>query len=339
MSEPTAAPLDTAEPWSEARPPHLPDRLTAVPWLAWPFVGLALALLVVAWPRVQEVFAPGGFSVALLIGEAEPAIVALLGAALFWRHPDALRALPHVVVGVTLLAAREVLRAVSPVLEGAFATLTPAPEAFPFFVPLSTAYDAFATLVGLFGLVYLARGLAEARRFEDRGSSGEATLFVVVLVLLLGAAQFSTIGDLPADASMTIGTLVGVSLALTTLNLLAWGYLTLTAGRGWLAGEAPTRGWLAATLAGLCLFVSTIVLAVLNWVVSAPSDGALLIAHVASLIRTAAFALLLLALAMGLPSTDQIEWVEPEDAEAAEGDEPAPTLDPSAVPSPDSARS
>lgn len=312
MSESTAEPIEPADTWPEARPPHLPDRLTAVSWLAWPFVALALGLLVVAWPRIQDVFAPGGFSVAGFIGELEAAAVALLGAALFWRHPDALRTLPRVVVGVTLLAAREILRAAAPALEGAFATLTPAPEAFPFFVPLATAYNAFATVVGLFGLVYLARGLGEARRFEDGGSSRPATFAVVVLALLLGAAQWSTIGNLPADASMTIGTLVAVSLALTTLNLLAWGDLTLTAGRGWLAGEVPARGWLAAMLAGVALFLSTIVLAVLNWVVIGPSDPGFVISQTAFLIRIAASVLLLAAFAIGLPSTAQVEWVDAE---------------------------
>lgn len=317
MSEPIAEPLDAAEAWPEARPPHLPDRLTAVPWLAWPFVGLALVLLVVAWPRVQEVFAPGGFSVMRLIAELDALAVALLGAALFWRHPDALRTMPHVVVGVTLLAAREVLRAAGPALQGAFSTLTPAPEAFPFFVPLSTAYSAFATVVGLFGMIYLARGLAEARRFENGGSSRPATLAVVVLALLLGAAQWTTIGDLPADSSMTIGTLVAVSLSLTTLNLLAWGYLTLTAGRGWLAGEAPSRGWLAATLAGVCLFLSTIIVAALNWVAIAPSDATLAVAQLAGLISFAASVLLLVAFVIGLPSTAQVEWPDGEEAEPA----------------------
>lgn len=335
MSDTTADPLDAADAWPEARPPHLPDRLTAVPWMAWPYVAVAFVLLVVAWPRIQGVFAPGGLSVMFLIVELEVVAVALLGAALFWRHPDALRTLPRVVAGVTLLAARDVLRALSPALEGAFVMITPAPEAFPFFVPLSTAYNAFATVVGLFGLVYLARGLADARRFEGDGSSRSTTLAVVVLVVLLGAAQWSTIGDLPADASMTIGTLVAVSLTLTTLNLLAWGYLTLTVGRGWLAGEAPSRGWLAATLAGVCLFLSTIILAILNWVVIAPSDPAFVISQSASLIRVAAFVLLLVALAIGLPSTAQVEWVEAQESRVDE----EPTLDPPAGPPPGSARS
>lgn len=304
MSEPTAEPLDVADPWPEARPPHLPDRLAAVPWLAWPYVAVAIVLLAVAWPRVQDVFAPVGFSLILLIVEIESIAIALFGAALFWRHPDALRTLPHVVVGVTLLAVRELLRAVAPALDGAFATLTPAPEAFPFFVPLDTAYDAFATLVGLFGLVYLARGLGEARRFEG-GSSRSTTLAVVVLALLLVAAQWSIIGTLPADASMTIGTLVAVSLGLTALNLLAWAYLTLTAARGWLAGEAPTRGWLAATAAGVSMYLSTILLAILNWVAIAPSDPAFIISQAASLLGVAAWVLLLVALALGPPSTTE----------------------------------
>lgn len=303
MSEPTAEPMDAADAWPEARPPHLPDRLTAVPWMAWPYVAVAVVLLATALPRVQDVFAPGGFSLLHLIFELEPTVVALLGAALFWRHPDALRTLPRVVMGVTLLAASEVLRALAPALADAFATITPAPEALPFFVPLSTAYNAFATVVGLFGLVYLARGLADARRLEDGESSRSITVAVVILALLLGVAQWSTIGDVPADSSMTIGTLVAVSLGLTTLYLLAWGYLTLTVGRGWLAGEVPTRAWLVATLGGVSLFVSTIVLAILEWVVIAPTNPVFIIAQVASSLRIAASVLLLVAFALGLPST------------------------------------
>ena len=40
MTEPTGQTIE-GEPWPEARGPHLPDRLTRIPLLVWPFVILA----------------------------------------------------------------------------------------------------------------------------------------------------------------------------------------------------------------------------------------------------------------------------------------------------------
>ena len=54
MTEPTGHTMD-GTPWVEPRGPHLPDRLSAVGWLAWPFVILAGILAGLAWPRIVDV--------------------------------------------------------------------------------------------------------------------------------------------------------------------------------------------------------------------------------------------------------------------------------------------
>ncbi|MEO5885359.1 MAG: hypothetical protein ABIQ58_07600 [Candidatus Limnocylindrales bacterium] len=333
MTEPTGHTMD-GTPWVEPRGPHLPDRLMAVGWLAWPFVILAGILAGLAWPRIVD--AASGDAVQILavaIGQLDPVGVALLGAALFVRHPGAIRTLPHLVVGVTLLAVREVLRVLGVPLDAIFAGITPPSEAFPFFVPFSTAYHTFASVLGVFGLLYLARGLDEARRLEDGRASRPLAVLLASLAVGLGLIQYQRLGDLPADDTGIIGILVVSSITLTTLNLLAWAFLTWTVARGWRAGEAPSGGWLAAVLAGACVFISWATTTALGLLVTGPSDLAVAAIQIAGAIASVAWLLLLVAFAVGLPSTRALS---PE--EVADGDGADPTLDPAAASMPGSAR-
>src|SRR5688500_6853375 len=103
--KPAARTVDTA-PWPEARPPHLPDRITALsPWIA-PFLLLAALQVFLGWQQwASEGTLDVAPSLALHISDLLPSLAAtLLGAALFWRHPQAHRTMPRVALGVALLA-------------------------------------------------------------------------------------------------------------------------------------------------------------------------------------------------------------------------------------------
>ena len=303
MTEPTGQTID-GTPWEEPRPPHLPDRLASMPWLAWPFLIFAAVLAGVAWPRAQDVLAAGGpYGAWSVVTQLDPILTVLLGAALFWRHPDAARELPRIAVCVALLATGEILRLIAEPLAPILAGITPPTEALPGFVPLGSAFDAFATSIGLFGLVYLVRGLDEARRFEDEGSLRRIAIPLVALGLAIGIGKFVRLGQLPVDDTLTVGTVVAVSLILSTLDLLAWVYLIVICARGWRSGDAPSRGWLAALLAGVCVMVAAVLTSAIELLVSTPSEATFLVYLAFASIGTVGWILLLIAFGLGLPST------------------------------------
>lgn len=326
MIEPTGQTID-GTPWEEPGPPHLPDRLASMPWLAWPFLILAAVLTGVAWPRVQGVLADGGpYAIWSIVTQLDPIATVLLGAALFWRHPDAARELPRIAVGVALLAVGEILRLIAEPLAPILAGITPPTEALPGFVPLGSAFDAFATSIGLFGLVYLVRGLDEARRFEDEGSLRRIAIPLVALGLAIGIGKFVRLGQVPVDDTLTVGTVVAVSLILSTLDLLAWVYLIVICARGWRSGESPSRAWLAAMLAGICVLIAAVSTTAIELLVSTPTEATFTVYLAFSSIGTAAWILLLIAFGLGLPSTMEVD----DDSDV----EPDATSDPSVATTP-----
>ena len=168
QDEPSGHRLD-GTPWEEARPPHLPDALTRLsPWLM-PFLLLAGLEVVAGWLEWSVRWQPqDAATAAWIIVNRLPGVCAmLLGAALFWRRPDAHRTVPMIVLGVVLLAAAALLRLASVPLADVFGELTPPSEELPVLVPLQVAFDTFVMLVNIFAVLYVARGLAAARRFED----------------------------------------------------------------------------------------------------------------------------------------------------------------------------
>jgi len=324
MIEPTGQTID-GTPWEEPRPPHLPDRLASMPWLAWPFLILAAVLAGVAWPRVQDVLAAGGpYAIWSIVTQLDPIATVLLGAALFWRHPDAARELPRIAVGVALLAVGEILRLIAEPLAPILATITPPTEALPLFVPLGSAFAAFATSIGLFGLVYLVRGLDEARRFEDEGSLRRIAIPLVALGLAIGIGKFVRLGQVPVDDTLTVGTVVAVSLILSTLDLLAWVYLIVICARGWRSGDAPSRGWLAAMLAGVCVMVAAVLTTAIELLVSTPSEASFMVYLAFASIGTVGWILLLIAFGLGLPSTMEVD----DDSDVDSDVDPDATSDP-----------
>ncbi len=336
MTEPTGRTIE-GEPWPEARGPHLPDRLTRIPLLVWPFVILAVIQVAGIWVANSTAFATDPFYlVQAAFWSIADVTASLLGAALFLRHRDAIRTLPLVVVGVTLLAAEQVvqlLRApLAPMLE---AIMPVAADDFTSSGPVlvSTFYFWGAAILGIFGLVYLARGLDDARRFEAPRTRVLATGLVVVAVVI---TVLGVVGNLRLPEGSILGGpwLLAFNTALGLASLLATSYLVVVAFRGWRADEEPSLGWVLVALSGSVTLVVFLVLAVAS-VLEIQDFG--LLSPMYSTARAIAGVALLAAFLLGLPSTDAVAWDDEDDVD--EVTDLDPTLDPPAVTTPGSAGS
>ena len=309
-----------AFPWEEPRPPHLPDAVTRVsPWVL-PFVLLAAVQVVAAWlDWAAQGDLRGPNAVELIVVQWLPGVCAsLVGAALFYRHPDAHRRLPMLVVGVVLLALAALLRLATDPVADALMAAGPLEDQGWFFASYGI-YGAVISVVSIFALVYMARGLAGARRFADVVSGRALALVAVAVVAIASVVSLASIVG-QADAAAILTPINIVSLALSKIDALAWAYLFVVAFGGWLAGERPRIAWLLAALAAVVDVAFLIVLAASGFVDLSGAGSALL---VLTWLGLAGWVFLLAAFVLGLPSM----------APVSETDRPAPpvTADPLAA--------
>jgi hypothetical protein len=137
-------------------------------------------------------------------------------------------------------------------------------------------------------------------------------LGVVVIIgiatVALTLAPFGT-GSLPATPYEWV--LLGIGFVVSLLHTLAWSYVIAVTFGGWIAGDAPHRGWglaLAASTIGLALRVVNTTLIVIASV-SAPVSSDLF--PVVGVSVTLSWLLLLVAFALGLPATDDPQEATP----------------------------
>ena len=328
MTEPIATRPD-ASTWEEPRGPHLPDVLTRVPLLVWPFVALSVAT---AWALTQQDGLNGLTAVETArwaISEAPSVLAPLVGAALFLRHRDALRALPMLAFGAVLLAVGAVLELVDPWLTEVLREIAPpAADALVVEAPLALWYGVLRPLVPVFAVLYLARGLASARRFDDVGSSRWLVVpagLAIAGIVVYHAWSFATLAG--SDQSEYVAVSVAAA-AIGVGEILAWLHLASTALGGRRAGEDPARGWsfgaagglvyLAATFVFYALFIATTLLGGLWEAGTFAGDTARVIVFLASLGRAVAWLLLLTAFLVGLPAVGEVD--DPADDDEDEFD-------------------
>lgn len=317
------APEPETEPESppEASDRQLPAAVTRSYWLAWAFVLLAIGDI--AWYVISlklPADAPiSDFAVYAL--QVIPSVaVILLPAALLIRHPDATSRARTLLFGTILYALVQGMLILSAPLQGFFESVTPPSEELPFLVPLAAVYNGLISVIAAFGLAYIAVGLSQARRFEDRPRS-VTVLFVPIaavfgtVVGILSVARLD-LGELPM--SPPLGIYFGTSVILGVVRIVAWVYLATAATRGWLADEDPAKGWgLAAIGAGLVVFALALVN--VNGLL-ALQDGTFLTVYRYLIIIGYALGHigLLVAFAIGLPALD---WPDDEDEYEDEYDE------------------
>jgi hypothetical protein len=308
----------TDDLWQEPRGPHLPDTIARIPLGVWPFLALAVLALYGQWDELRSVASLHPVDIAFTVAAGLGAVLSpLLGAALFWRHPDAHRTLPAVTFGVVLFAASTVVNTLrDPVLE-AIRELDP--EMSPV-GPAVIGYQLVQALVVVFAATYLALGLSDSRRFEDRGDH-RGWLALLVLAAVAAPAVTAVVWlTLP-----TVVELVVISLLTQLVTGLAWAFLAWTTLRGWAAGEEPNRAWALAIAAPIAQLSFGLVVAALNVLIygvfgatEAPSALAFNVYRLFDLVVLASWLALLTAFWLGLPAEP-----DPEDSEADEMPEPA----------------
>ena len=325
MSEPIGQTVD-GTPWDEPRGPHLPDRLTGIPLLIWPFVVLAVVQVAVLWmEHAADIARDPVWLGQVFLSGVDDVAASLLGAALLLRHPDAIRTLRLVVVGVVLIAVEQVLGLLEAPIRPMMEALTAASEDGSGYFYVSSAYTFAASLVGTFGILYVALGLDTARRYEGRANRAVVGGLVLVSALIV-AANIASYVQLP-EGSGVIPVLAAGSIVVSFASLLATSYLVVISLGGWRAGESPPLGWALGVASGALTIAAAALVSVA--LVLRPSDVNVLATAYATLTALAWLALLG-AFLVGLPSTAQIEW---------EAVEVAPTPDPPAATPPGSAGS
>ena len=306
--------------WPEPRGPHLPDTLMRVPLGAWPFLALAVLAAYGQWDNVRAVASLHPVDIAFTVAAGLAAVVSpLLGVALFWRHPDAHRTLPAVTFGVVLFAASTVVDTLrDPVLE-AIRQLDP--EMSPV-GPAVIGYQLVQALVGVFAATYLALGLSDARRFEDREDHRGWLLLLVVAAVGAPAATAVVWLTVPTTVELVV-----ISLLAQLVAGLAWAFLAWTTLRGWAAGEEPNRAWALAAAAPIAQLAFGLLVAALNVLIygvvgatEALSPLAFDVYRLFGLVVVASWLALLAAFWLGLPAEPDTDDVVPD----AEPDAPEP---------------
>ena len=325
-AEPNAEP----DPDQEAPGPHPPGTRGRVPWFAWVFILLAIGDLVWYVRTLGLPASPSISDVAVYALQVIPSVaVILLPAALLIRHRDVPSRARTLLFGTILYALVQGLLILTEPLQGFFESVTPASQELPFLVPLAALYSGLISVVTAFGLTYIAVGLSQARRYEDRGRSLTA-LFVptaaifgtVVGVLTVSRLQ---LGDTPMSPTLAI--YLGASVVLGVVRLVVWVYLATVITRGAQAGEDPRAGWRLGML-GAGLVIIALVLVNLNGLLDI-QDQAFVTAYRYAIILGYALGHVSLfgAFVVGLPASDEFDddkdEFDDDDEDEFDDDEPA----------------
>lgn len=335
-SEPTGHTVD-GTPWEEPRPPHLPDPVVAVsrrvPLASWVF--LAIAAILVAWDLrgIVDAAVTPTWIASLAMGLIYTTAPALFGAALFARHPRAFASDPRIVFGIILL----VVAALWPILETMFGdTLVSSdPDAFGGQSQLGLGLALLGGLLQVFGIVYVVRGLLDARSNDDdeRARTRQLALLaiavagIVIELVLIGVAIRR--GDIDTSAPTFVASSV-VSIVVQSLLLLAWAYFVATSWNGAGAKEQPVAAWRAAAMGSALVLSSTllvlaisVVFTVLRPTVDEGASWPVNIGYwIVGLASTLGYLAIFAAFAAGLPGVDDVvedDEREPDDVSPEAG--------------------
>lgn len=296
-----------AKPFPEARPPHLPDVLTRQsPW-AVVFAVIAVLEIVLAWRSWSGQFAiPQPDEIVRLVYLLIPsAVVPLLGFVLFIRRPDARRTMPLLVFGILLISAVTLISEFDPQVYGALI----GDAGDPVDAPVLTAYIAVQSVLRVVGLLAVAAGLAAARTEAPSRLQRPLAIGLGALAGGLMVINLVAIGLFVPNMQLPAG-LVGI--ALTLLTSLAWVYLLYTTVAGWMAEERPRRAWGLGALAISYLIVYRLFGDVSLWF----GEAAFGFSQFLSYVSFAAWLLLLVAFATGLPTPASVGAVATRSVDA-----------------------
>jgi hypothetical protein len=288
----------------EARGPHLPDVMTRQsPWV-YPFLAAALIQVVLAWQQLMGSGTAAGLDDVYGVKfRLDNVLMSLLGAALFIKHPDARRSLPLLAFGLGLMALGPLLDIIDRPVTQFLDSLAPSGDVFTGLSPAVVAYQVFKSLITVAAVVYVGVGLADARRRPRHPA--ERSVLVVVLIISIATVvlTLAPFGFSPLPASPYEWVLLGIGFVVSLLHALAWAYVIAVTFGGWIAGDAPHRGWGLALTAGAIGLALRILNTTLT-VIASLSEGFSIDLPVVSAAVTLSWLLLLVAFGVGLPATD-----------------------------------
>jgi uncharacterized membrane protein YhaH (DUF805 family) len=325
--EPTGTTID-GTPWDEARPPHLPDTVSGlpIPTILFTLGAIVVGILTIRdQPPVAEA-GPGGL-VQWVLSLSIPISSFLIPAAFFLRHRDAWSAHRTMALGTTLLAIGRALQILNGYLGEWYASVLPPSEELGISL-LSIAMQVVVSLIAILAVVYIARGLDQARLYADRPGTRRWFALVALVAVVSSLMTLSIFGSLQtdvADATFTTSYwLAMLSVVLNVMTVSAWAFLTGQAIAGRRAGEDPNFGWFLAAFSGLCIlalfFVSGLATAMVSLADVNPPGG---VVTLISVLSPVAYLSLLAAFALRLPTTHApLDEAEAEDDEVAGSDDP-----------------
>ena len=246
--------------WEEARPPHLPDRITAIPVMVWPFVALTVVVVFARSRMYIGVPFDASIAVSFGLGMARLGAMTLLGAALFLRHPDAWSRLRPVAVAVSLIAIAEALDVFAPHVEGLVRGGSIGSgwdgESFPI-ITTSYVLGRVASVIGIVGIASLWS--RPSRHPTNAGCHCTLVLFValsIVALAFLALGYGRALDDGWGDADQAIAAAANrISLAILAVTLVAWVAVASILVVGAPRQERPTSGWAVGAIAALAIAV------------------------------------------------------------------------------------
>ena len=326
--EPSGATID-GTPWEEPRPPHLPDTVTStISGTPVPTILFTLGAIVVGFLTIRDRLPePGGGPGNLILWVLQvtvPVSSFLIPAVFFLRHRDAWSAHRAMALGTALLAIGRALQMLNGYLADWFNSIIPEGELGT--SPLSIAMQVVVSMIAVLAVIYMGRGLLEARLYADRpGTRRWMALVALVAIVssLMTLSLFASISTDVADSTFTDAYwLTMLSVVLNILTVGAWAYFTGQAIAGRRAGEDPSFGWFLAAFSGMCIlalfFVSGLADAMVFIAqVNAPGD----VVTLAAVLPAVAYLALLAAFALRLPTTHApLDETEEDEAAAGETD-------------------
>jgi hypothetical protein len=197
----------------------------------------------------------------------------------------------------------QALGLVQPALDPWFASITPPSEEEFFFTPLAEGYSILTSLVGVFGVAFLARGLSDARRHRDSGRVRQLATVLTVLAAASLALNLLGLTYIEFEPSPMLALSIAGTLLVRLLMTLAVAYLVVIAVVGWIEHESPRLGWGFAAIGAGLIVLQRLLASVIGVV---PLSQDLLLAVVGRVGEAAllGWVLLVVAFALGLPSTD-----------------------------------
>ena len=252
MTEPS-----TAKPYPEARPPHPPDVVTRQS----PLIVFFLAVVVVELWRLAATWPSAAAGIDLKSGIEYalswlPSLAApLAGVALLYRRPDAPRTMRLLVFGLLLLSVGELLSAFQEPIRNLLRGLGPVDDASsPYDTPAEFAFRVFTLLLTIFGLVYVAAGLAATRVRERTPAERPLTIWLAALAIVGSIVSLAPLTTIAVEATPTLLVQVIVGAILSVVVTFAWAYVAVVTISGRMAHEAPRRAWGVAALGASILF-------------------------------------------------------------------------------------